>query len=110
LCRCTLTIEEEEAIELPFVAIKEDKNMLILKGNASAKLLDLDTHFYIQALDCYSRAAELEGTSIRERIGLYAKCAHISGLNKDIKNQQAFVLLIDKLESMWDTKRISPAL
>ena len=70
LCRCTLTIEEEEAIELPFAAIKEDKNMLILKGNASTKLLDLDKHFYIQALDCYSRAAELEGTSIRERIGL----------------------------------------
>ncbi len=99
-----LSTAEEEAVDLPFAAIKEDKNMLILRGNASAKMMDLDSFYYMQAINCYSRAAEFEEMSIKERISLYGKCAHISGLNRDIKNQQEFVLFIDKLASMLDTK------
>ena len=86
-----------EPFDAPFAAIKGDKKKLIIRGDASAKLINVDTYFYVQAIDSYARAAELEDVSIEEQIDIYGKCAHLSGANKDLENQKQFVSLMDTL-------------
>ena len=93
-----LTPEEQDILDAPFAAIKGDKKKLIIRGDASAKLINVDTYFYVQAIDSYARAAELEDVSIEEQIDIYGKCAHLSGVNKDLENQKQFVSLMDTLQ------------